>query len=38
MNFLEYWWGRMPQAARIVLFLASISAMALGGAADHYWG
>jgi hypothetical protein len=38
MNFLENWWVRVPQAARIVLFLASISAMALGGAADHYWG
>jgi hypothetical protein len=38
MNFFENWWTRAPQAARIVLLLASLSAMVLGGAADHYWG
>jgi hypothetical protein len=38
MTFFEHWWTRAPQVARIVVILASISAMVLGGAADHFWG
>jgi hypothetical protein len=38
MTFFENWWTRAPQIARIAVLLASISAMALGGAADHFWG
>ena len=37
MSF-DHWWTRAPQLARIALVLASIAAMVLGGAADHYWG
>jgi hypothetical protein len=37
MHF-EHWWTRAPQVARIIVFLASVAAMVLGGAADHYWG
>jgi hypothetical protein len=37
MSF-EHWWTRASQAGRIVMLVAAISAMALGGAADHFWG
>ncbi len=36
MNF-EHWWTRGPQVIRIAVAVASIAAMVLGGAADHYW-
>lgn len=38
MTLFEHWWTRAPQMARIVVVLASIGAMLLGGSADHYWG
>jgi hypothetical protein len=37
MQFLESWWERAPLYVRIGLFVASITAMVLGGAADAYW-
>lgn len=37
MNF-EHWWTRGSQAVRFLMFVAAVSAMALGGAADHFWG
>jgi hypothetical protein len=37
MKFFENWWTRAPQVARIVVALASIGAITLGGAAGHYW-
>jgi hypothetical protein len=36
MKFQD-WWNRAPHMLRFALLLASISAMALGGAADHFW-
>ena len=38
MGFFESWWTRGPLVLRIVLVLASIAGMLLGGAADEYWG
>jgi hypothetical protein len=36
MSF-ENWWTRGPQLVRLALVLTAIGAMALGGAADHFW-
>ena len=36
MNF-ENWWTRAPQIARLALVLSALSAMLLGGSADHFW-
>jgi hypothetical protein len=37
MRFFESWWERAPFIVRIGLFVASITAMVLGGASDAYW-
>jgi hypothetical protein len=37
MRLFENWWERAPLFARICLFVASIVAMVLGGAAGAYW-
>ena len=37
MRFLESWWERAPRVVRLVLTVAPLVAMLLGGSADHYW-
>jgi hypothetical protein len=37
MRLFESWWERAPMYARIGLFVASLLALVLGGAADAYW-
>jgi hypothetical protein len=37
MRFFESWWERTPLYVRIGLFVVSITAMVLGGAAGAYW-
>jgi hypothetical protein len=37
MRFLESWWQHIPWFVRITLTVVTLTAMVLGGAADHYW-
>ena len=37
MRFFESWWERAPLYVRIVLFVASILALVLGGSAEGFW-
>jgi hypothetical protein len=37
MQLLQNWWERVPFSARLVLFVASLLGMVLGGSAGGYW-
>ena len=37
MRFLDSWWERAPWLLRLSLVVVCLLAVALGGAADHYW-
>jgi hypothetical protein len=37
MRFFESWWECAPTYVRIGLFVASLTGLLLGGAADGFW-